>query len=259
MKEKPYILIEDLEVRYKNKVVLENIFLEVNKREIVSIVGPNGGGKTTLLKVILGLKDYTKGKVEILGKPPKEVDKKQIGYLPQKEQTAKNFPISVFETVMMGRYPKLGFFKKPSEKDREIVLECLKIVKMEHLKDENINKLSGGQRQRVFIARALAMEPKILILDEPSTGLDIVAQEDFYKTLVNIRDTKNMAILMVSHDIGVVSTFVDKIACLNKTIHYHGKSGNPIPEDVLKKVFGTNIQILVHDQHCKGCQRGEDD
>ncbi len=256
---KPYILIEDLEVKYGNKIVLENIFLKIEKGEIVCIVGPNGGGKTTLLKVILGLKDFTKGKVEVLGKPPKEVEKKEIGYLPQKEETSANFPVSVFETVLMGRYPKIGLLKRPSQKDKEIALESLRLVKMEDLKDENINKLSGGQKQRVFIARALAMEPKILILDEPSTGLDIVAQEDFYKILVDIRDKKEMAILMVSHDIGVVSTFVDKIACLNKTIHYHGKSGTPIPNEVLKKVFGSNIQILVHDQHCKGCHRGEHD
>ena len=255
----PYILIEDLEVKYHNKIVLKDIFLTVNKGEIVCIVGPNGGGKTTLLKVILGLKDYTKGKIEVLGKPPEKVDKKEIGYLPQKEDSNINFPISVFEVVLMGRYPKIGFFKKPTKKDKEIALESLKLVKMENLKDENINKLSGGQRQRVFIARALAMEPKILILDEPSTGLDIVAQEDFYKTLVNIKKQKDMSILMVSHDIGVVSTYVDRIACLNKTIHYHGKSGTPIPNDVLKKVFGSNIQILVHDQHCKGCYRGEHD
>ncbi|BBB32554.1 zinc transport system ATP-binding protein [Thermotomaculum hydrothermale] len=255
----PYIFIEDLEVKYGNKVVLEDIFLKVEKGEIVSIVGPNGGGKTTLLKVILGLKDYSKGTIKVLGKNPKEVDKKEIGYLPQREETAKNFPISVFETVLMGRYPKIGLFRKPGEKDKEIALESLKLVKMDHLKDENINKLSGGQRQRVFIARALAMEPKILILDEPSTGLDIVAQEDFYKILVEIRNKKEMSIIMVSHDIGVVSTFVDKIACLNKTIHYHGKSGTPIPKDVLEKVFGSNIQILVHDPHCKGCHRGEHD
>ena len=252
-----YIYIEDLEVRYQNKVVLKDIFLTVNKGEIVCIVGPNGGGKTTLLKVILGLKDYTKGKIEVLGKPPEKVDKKEIGYLPQREDSNINFPISVFEVVLMGRYPKIGLLKKPSKKDKEIAFESLKLVKMEKLKNENINKLSGGQRQRVFIARALAMEPKILILDEPSTGLDIVAQEDFYKTLVDIKKQKDMAILMVSHDIGVVSTYVDRIACLNKTIHYHGKSGTPIPGEVLKKVFGSNIQILVHDQHCKGCHRGE--
>ncbi len=256
---KPYILIEDLEVKYQQKIVLENIYLEVNKGEIVCVVGPNGGGKTTLLKVILGLKDYSKGSVLVLGKPPEYVDRKEIGYLPQQESSARNFPISVFEVVLMGRYPKIGLLKKPDKEDKRIVEECLKLVKMEHLKEENINNLSGGQRQRVFIARALAMEPKILILDEPSTGLDIVAQEDFYKTLVEIRDKKEMAILMVSHDIGVVSTFVDKIACLNRTIHYHGKSGQPIPEDVLKKVFGTNIQILVHDQHCRGCHRGNND
>ena len=255
----PYVLIEGLNVKYGEKIVLKDIFLKVEKGEIICIVGPNGGGKTTLLKVILGLKDYSEGKVLVLGKPPKEVEKKEIGYLPQKENISKNFPISVFETVLMGRYPKLGLFKRPTSRDREITLDCLKLVKMDNLKDENINKLSGGQKQRVFIARALAMEPKILILDEPSTGLDIVAQEDLYKILVDIRDKKEMAILMVSHDIGVVSTFVDKIACLNKTIHYHGKSGTPIPNEVLKKVFGSNIQILVHDQHCKGCHRGEHD
>ncbi len=253
----PYVLLEGLEVKYGNKTVLENIFLEVYPEEIVCVVGPNGGGKTTLLKVILGLKEYSKGKVLILGNPPDKVNRKEMGYLPQKENISRNFPVSVFDTVMMGRYAKIGLFKKPGEYDREIVLNCLKTVKVEHLKDENINNLSGGQKQRVFIARALAMEPKILILDEPSTGLDIVAQEDFYKTLKEIKKTKKMAILMVSHDIGVVSTFVDKIACLNKTIHYHGKSGQPIPKDILEKVFGSNIQILVHDEHCHGCRKGE--
>ena len=250
------IHVEDLSVRYGEKRVLERVTLDVMPGEMVSIVGPNGGGKTTLLKVILGMKDYYEGTVRVLGNEPGREKPGEVGYLPQINQHLRGFPIRALDVVLMGRIPRLGLFRRPGQADRKLAAECLDTVGMLEFADVPAGALSGGQLQRVFIARALAMEPKILILDEPSTGLDAVSQEDFYITLRRLRDQKGISILMVSHDIGVVSNYVDKIACLNRHIHYHGPAGDEIPETVIQEVFGRNIQILVHNKNCVTCRGG---
>ncbi|NOZ13718.1 MAG: metal ABC transporter ATP-binding protein [Acidobacteria bacterium] len=252
----PWIHVRDLTVRYGSKTVLEKVTLDVMPGEMVSIVGPNGGGKTTLLKVILGMKDFSEGEVRVLGEKPGHVKAGEVGYLPQINRHLRDFPIRARDVVLMGRFPRLGLLKRPGPADRKLAEECLEIVGMSDSADVPVQSLSGGQVQRVFIARALAMEPKLLILDEPSTGLDAVSQEDFYGTLRRLRDNRGISILMVSHDIGVVSNYVDKIACLNRHIHYHGPAGNEIPEKIIQEVFGRNIQILVHNKNCVTCREG---
>ncbi len=250
----PWIHIRDLTVRYGAKVVLERVTLDVLPGEMVSIVGPNGGGKTTLLKVILGMKTFNEGTVQVLGGKPGHVAPGAVGYLPQINRHLRDFPICSRDVVLMGRFPRIGLLKRPRLSDRKLAVKCLKIVGMSDYADIPVQALSGGQLQRVFIARALAMEPKVLILDEPSTGLDAVSQEDFYVTLRRLRDQQGISILMVSHDIGVVSNYVDKIACLNRHIHYHGPAGDEIPDRVIQEVFGRNIQILVHNKNCVTCR-----
>lgn len=251
---KPRIGISNLTVSYGNKIALQNISLDIFPSEIVSIVGPNGGGKTTLLQVILGMKTYDSGEIRVMGQQPGKVPSGTIGYLPQAHTHSVNFPIRVRDVVLMGRHPRLGLFHRPGAADRDIVHNSLEIVDMLPQIDHPIQALSGGQKQRVFIARALAMDPQILIMDEPSTGLDAIAQEDFYQTLVRLREEREMSILMVSHDVGVVSNYVDKIACLNRQIHYHGPASEAIPDKVIQKVFGRNIQILVHNKDCISCR-----
>lgn len=253
----PLIQIRNINVRYGNHLVLERISLDLNPGEMLSIVGPNGGGKTTLLKVILGTRPFENGMVQVLGKSPESIPPGRIGYLPQLDASRTRFPIRAFDVVMMGRLAALRH-RKMADDNHSAVRQALAEVGMLSEQQSPFRTLSGGQRQRVLIARALAMDPAVLILDEPSTGLDVVSQEDFYRTLARLKQERDMGIIMVSHDIGVVSGYVDHIACLNRQIHYHG-TGNNIPDAVMEKVFGRNIQVLVHNPDCMTCQEHKHD
>lgn len=230
--------IEGLYYKFKEDYVLEEIDLNIEKNEYMALIGPNGGGKTTLLKHILGLLKPDKGSIEVLGLPPGKSNK--IGYLPQRSSYNSNFPISVLQVVLMGRYNH--FLKNYDKKDHKMVLEALKKVDILDLKDQHIEKLSGGQLQRVLIARALVRDPELLILDEPTASLDPQFQGEFYELLSKLK--KDMTIMMVSHDIGVVSSYVDKIACLNRKIYCHG----PVEESVkeLEKAYQCPIDLIAH-------------
>ncbi|MCJ7811695.1 metal ABC transporter ATP-binding protein, partial [bacterium] len=224
------IFLDDVWVRYDHHIVLENINLKIMVREIVSIVGPNGSGKTTLLNTILGFKEPFKGRVSVFGKTPLDIEKNgMIGYIPQSSPHDTQFPVRVFDVVAMSRYGRKPFWGRLNNQDVEQIEECLQKVEMTDFQSHHFGSLSGGQKQRVLIARALALQPKILILDEPSTGLDSVAQDQFYKMLQKLRIDEGLTILMVSHDIGVVSGIVDQIACLNKQIHFYGNPKGCIP------------------------------
>lgn len=249
------IFMDDVWVRYDHRIILESITLTIYRKEIISIVGPNGGGKTTLLNAILGFKEPFRGKVRVLGEDPQKILKMgTIGYLPQTNEHDRHFPINVFDVVAMSRYARKGFWKRLDLEDRNRIHGALEEVGMSDFKDHHFGSLSSGQQQRVLIARALAIQPKILILDEPSTGLDAVAQDTFYHMLQEIRDREHMTIIMVSHDIGTVSSVVDQIACLNRKVHFHGRPEESIPPEALEKVFGKHIQFLIHDEHCKTCE-----
>lgn len=222
------------------KIVLENINLKVEKNDFLAIIGPNGGGKTTLLKLIVGLIKPCKGVVKVFGKPP-ELARKNIGYMPQITHYNYDFPITVFETVLMGRYP--GPLKRYSEKDIKTVEKWLKKLGIWNLRDKNINDLSGGQIQRVFLARALVREPKLLLLDEPTASIDPGTRNSFYKLLNKIN--RKMTIILVSHDVGVVSKHVKKIACLNRRIFVHDD-----PKEVLKSIeelYKCPVNIVFHE------------
>ena len=157
----------------------------------------------------------------------------------------------------MGRYAGKRLFESLNGRDRSIVKDTLEKVGMADMGALHFGQLSGGQKQRVLIARALALEPQILILDEPSTGLDAVAQDSFYKLLTDLK-CEGLTTVMVSHDIGTVSSFVDRIACLNRRIHFHGKPDKCIPSDALEQVFGKHVQFLVHDKKCETCEHGHE-
>jgi zinc transport system ATP-binding protein len=250
------VTLRDVWVRYNSRVVLEDINFSIEQKEILSIVGPNGSGKSTLLKTIMGFKDPFRGEISVMGKPPHKIMKTgNIGYLPQDAHLDSHFPIKVFDVVAMSRYASKFLLERLNEKDEEIIDESLKKVEMLDFKDHHFGSLSGGQKQRVLIARSLARKPKILMLDEPATGLDTVAQDSFYHLLERLRDSENLTIIMVSHDIGSVSQIVDKIACLNRKIHFHGKPGDCIPSHALEKVFGKNVNFLLHDKKCETCER----
>lgn len=251
------IEISKLSVRYDNDVVLEDINLDIAEKEIVSIVGPNGSGKSTLLKTIMGLKDFFAGRVSVFGMHPAHARHKGIfGYLPQGSHYDAHFPVRAYDVVAMSRYARHKVFEALSRQDRAAIDAALERVGMAALRHHHFGSLSGGQKQRVLIARALALNPKILILDEPATGLDAVAQDSFYELLQDLRAHSGLTILMVSHDIGAVSEIVDRLACINRKIHFHGKPSECEPGEMIAKVFGHSIHVVRHDKNCPTC-RGE--
>jgi len=233
--------VKDVWLKYKDLTVLENVNLSIEEGDFLGIIGPNGGGKSTLLKVILGLIKPQRGTVEVLGTTPEKA-RHLIGYVPQYNPSNLDFPINVREVVLMGRMGKKGLFRKYTEEDHAATKKALETVDMLEYSDRQIGELSGGQRQRVFIARALVSEPKVLMLDEPATGIDTMMQLEFYELLKKLRS--RVTIIMVSHDISAVSVLVDKIACLNGKLHYHG-SKELIPEDI-EQVYGCPVELIAH-------------
>jgi len=212
------IEIENLNFAYENEAVLEDINLSVDDKDFLAIIGPNGGGKSTLLKLILGLETYKKGKITVLGTNPKE-NLTQIGYVPQNTNINTDFPITVIEVVMMGhvdgKRPIFGYGKD------EILcaMGALEEVGMKEFAQTKIGSLSGGQRQRVMIARALCAHPKILILDEPTSSIDITGQREIYELLKKLN--QHITILVVSHDISIILEYANKVAHINKKLSYH--------------------------------------
>ncbi|RLF57643.1 MAG: ABC transporter [Thermoplasmata archaeon] len=238
------IELKDVWVYLDGRLILEGINLTVKERDFLGIIGPNGGGKTTLLKVILGLIKPKKGEVLIFGKSPEE-GRRYIGYVPQKSIFDPNFPITSLEVVLMGRCGKKGLFTRYNNQDIEKAEYALELVGMLEYKNTPIGELSGGQQQRVFIARALASEPKILLLDEPTVGVDILIQEEFYELLKKLN--KSMTIILVSHDISVISVHVKQIACLNRKLYYHGDKR--ISKEELEEIYQCSVEILAHLPH----------
>jgi zinc transport system ATP-binding protein len=241
MADEELIRLEDVWVHYDNVAILEAVNLSIKRDDFLGIIGPNGGGKTTLLKVILGLVKPTSGKVTVLGGTPQR-NRKFIGYVAQNSLFDHDFPISVLEVVLMGRYGKVGLVKRFSEDDKKAALKALQTVEMINYKDKQIGRLSGGEQQRVLIARALVAEPKMLLLDEPTTGVDMPMQTEFYELLAGLK--YSMSIVLVSHDISAVSIYVDKIACLNHQLYYHGSK--EVGPEVLEATYKCPVQMIAH-------------
>jgi zinc transport system ATP-binding protein len=235
------VRLEDVWVHHDGLPVLQAINLSVKENDFLGIIGPNGGGKTTLLKVILGLVKPSRGKVTTMGQPP-ERGRKRIGYIAQSNVFDHDFPISVFDVVLMGRYVQTGMFHRYSEKDRQTVTAALKTVEMLDYRDRHVGKLSGGEQQRVFIARALVANPSLLLLDEPTASIDSNMQAEFYMLLDRLKD--QMAIVLVSHDISAISIYVEEIACLNHELFYHGSK--EVSAEELEKAYNCPIQLIAH-------------
>ncbi len=249
--------IKGLSVVLKGKEILRDVDLTLEEGIFLGVVGPNGGGKTTLIRTILGLLRPASGGIRVFGQSPGWAIARGgvFGYLPQHHNIDPNFPATALDIVLMGRYRVAGFLKWPGKKDREKALQCLSIMGVEELRNTQYSQLSGGQQQRISIARALASDPKILVLDEPSTGIDVVGQEDFYHLLKGLQKRMNLTILMVSHDIGSVTAFVDEIACLNISLHYHGNPLGALDDNVMKSLYGKSVDLLVHSDVCDKCER----
>jgi zinc transport system ATP-binding protein len=242
------VKLEDIWVYYQGKPAVEGVSLDIEEGEFLGLIGPNGGGKTTLLKVILGLVKPNKGEVKLFGTSPQNLGRFRhlIGYIPQRSLINWEFPASVFDVVMMGRYGRIGLFKRPTSSDKEAVLHCLERVGMGDFINRQIGQLSGGEQQRVFIARALASEPKLLLLDEPVVGVDTTTQFNFYQSLKSLKEKLGLTIILVSHDIGVISSYVEKIACLNHTLYLHAIPSEVLVTGVLERVYGCEVELLTH-------------
>lgn len=218
---------------YEGKAVLKDITLEVEDNDFIGIIGPNGGGKTTLLKLLIGEIHPFKGSIDRYGT--------SFGYLPQAQQIDKKFPISVMNVVLSGLLGKMGIFGRFGKAQKASAMECLHMAGIAHLSSRSIGELSGGQLQRVLLCRALISDPQLLILDEPDTYVDSKFEGELYELLEEIN--KHMAIIMVSHDLGTITTHVKTIACVNGTLHYH-KSNHITPEQL--NAYNCPIQIITH-------------
>jgi zinc transport system ATP-binding protein len=241
MKSEEVVSIKDIWVHYGGIPILEGISLSVERGDFLGIIGPNGGGKTTLLKVILGLVDPSRGEVYVLGQSP-EKSRHHIGYVPQHNLFDRDFPINVRDTVLMGCNGTAGLIKRYSREDKERAQGAMKTVGMLSYQNNQIGKLSGGEQQRVFIARALVSRPKLLLLDEPTASVDPAMQTDFYELLERLK--QEMTIIMVSHDISAISIYVDKIACLNRQLFYHGSK--EIEPEILEATYKCPVQMIAH-------------
>lgn len=235
------VKLTDVWVSYNGTSVLEGINLTVQQNDFLSIIGPNGGGKTTLLKVIAGLVRPVRGAVRVFGESPAGA-RSLIGYVPQFSHFDRDFPISVFDAVLMGRLGKAGPGRRFGKKDREKALEALATVEMVEWRDKHLGSLSLGQQQRVLIARALVGEPKLLLLDEPTASVDAPRQGELYELLQKLK--RSLAIVLVTHDIGAVAAYVEKIACLNRRLFYHG--AKEIPAEELEATYHCPVDIIAH-------------
>jgi len=232
--------LKNVRVSFNDILALDDINLSIQKNDLLAIIGPNGGGKTTLLKVILGLIKPDKGTIQVFGKKPEE-GRNLIGYMPQYSGFDRDFPINVFDVVLSARYK--GVFKRYSNEDNNVVIDALKSVDMLQYKNRQIGSLSGGELQRVLLARSLAREPKLLLLDEPTISIDTKTQNSFYKLLLKIKEI--ITIIIVTHDIGIVYPYVDKIACLNQRIYYHGLKEEGLHG--LEEIYKMPVELIFHD------------
>ena len=238
----PQLEIHDLTVAYQKKPVLWGVDITVPPGQLVGILGPNGAGKSTLIKAALGLVPAASGWVKMFGRPAKE-SLRRVGYVPQRESVDWDFPVSVMDVVLMGRYGHVGLFRRPGRRDREIARECLEKVRMLPFADRQIANLSGGQQQRVFLARALAQESDLYFMDEPFAGVD-AATEAAIVTLLHELRSRGKTILVVHHDLPTARTYFDRLLLLNLRVVAFGPSEEVFTRELLQRTYGGKLTIL---------------
>ncbi|MDQ0269470.1 metal ABC transporter ATP-binding protein [Cytobacillus purgationiresistens] len=252
----PMIQMQDVSYRYEKENVLEHINMTINEGVFLGIVGPNGSGKSTMLKLMLGLLKVQSGQIKLFGQEiGKFKDWQKIGFVSQKANSFNTgFPATVFEVVASGLTKKIGLFKFMKKEDKQKVLEAIGSVGLIQFKNRNIGELSGGQQQRVFIARALVSDPKLLILDEPTVGVDARHVLSFYGMLENLNKERGITLLLVTHDIGTISDKVTHVACMNKSLHFHGETAEfeNLDTNEMSAFYGHDVHILSHEHHHHG-------
>lgn len=236
------IKFSDISIGYGKKIILENLNFSIRENDFLGIVGPNGSGKTTLLKTLLGNLKPLKGTIE--------KGSLRFGYVPQRDIVQPLLPYTVFDVVMMGRYSLLGLFRNPSEKDKIIVEDSLEKVGIHQLKDYNYNSLSGGQRQRTLIARALAVEPTVLILDEPTNGMDTPSHYSLLDLISRLHDVNKLTILLVSHLLSDVANVVKKLILMERDNFQVGEISEILSEENLKKTYSSDFSVTkINDEY----------
>ncbi|HOE53055.1 MAG TPA: metal ABC transporter ATP-binding protein [Methanomassiliicoccales archaeon] len=250
----PIIEVKGLTVRRGPTEALTNVTFEVDRGDYVGIVGPNGGGKTTLVLALLGLLPRASGSIRIMGQDIDTFDQwEKVGYV---SQFAINFdpqfPLTVRELVGLGRVNRRNIGRFRTKEDWESVGSALELMGIAELADRRIGTLSGGQRQRAFVAKALVSDPELLVLDEPVTGFDPVTQERFFMQLANLNQSKGLTILIVSHDLTAVFCRMSRVLCVNREVHGATIVDGTVPDDILKKGYGEHFHFAFHEHKCRG-------
>ncbi len=241
----PLVDIQNLDFAYGRTPVLSDINLTVDEGSTLGVIGNNGGGKTTLLRLILGLRQPTAGSIRITGLNPKDAAKRGnvFGYVPQNPKAPDNFPISGRDVVRMGLVGKTGLFNSFKKTDLKLADELLERLGIANAADAPVGTLSGGQLQRVYIARALVCKPKLLVLDEPTTGIDRRGQQEFVSLLADLKRELGLTVIFVSHDLRAVTSMCDRIACVNVTLHYHDAPQH-LPPDLVYRMFSCDLEAI---------------
>ena len=236
------ISIDDLHVSYFGNEAIRHVSLNVEPGNLVGIIGPNGAGKSTLLKAMLGLIARDKGTVRILERPVKEV-RKQIAYVPQRNDIDWDFPITVLDAVLLGTYPRLKRFRRPGKKERQWALDCLERVGMDSFSKRQIGELSGGQQQRVFLARALAQQADVFFLDEPFVGVDASSEETIVKILKEL-GAQGKTVVVVHHDLSKANEYFNQLILLNKELIGFGTVGDVLQSKVIEKAYQGQFAFM---------------
>ncbi len=241
--------VTNLHYKIAEQSILHDISFSIQEGEYVALLGPNGGGKSTLVKLILGLIQASSGTIKIFGKDQKNFkDWNKIGYVPQNISLFDdNFPLSVYETVSLGLASQKSWFSlRLTPKDREQIEGVMQIASITEFRDKNLSDLSGGQRQRVMIARALVSNPSVLILDEPSTGVDIASQHKFYQFLKKLNRENNLTIIFITHDLGVIADDVTHVLVVNQKLFFVGSAEEMLRCEAVSEVYGTKSHVVHH-------------
>ncbi|MDQ0338176.1 ABC-type Mn2+/Zn2+ transport system ATPase subunit [Caldalkalibacillus uzonensis] len=234
--------VQNLSVAYHDEMALQQVSFTVTNQTLVGIIGPNGAGKSTLIKAIMGLVPSLTGKVTIFNQPVSKV-RKRIAYVPQRNTIDQDFPVLVEDVVLMGRYPHLKWWQRPTAKDRQIAEQCLEQVGMLNLRKRQIGELSGGQQQRVFLARALAQEADLFFLDEPFAGIDITSEQIIINLLRTLRE-KGKTLFVVHHDLSKVEEYFDQIVLLNKQLIGYGAKEEVFQLDLISKAYNGQVALV---------------
>ncbi len=247
----PIFDVASLSLQINSQVILDSLSLKIFPGEYDAIIGPNGGGKTTLIRLLLGLEKPTSGTIKIFGKSIAEFKEwHKIGYVPQRaSHVDAAFPATVLDVVKMGRTAKRGFFARYSAEDAACVEDAIRKMDVLDIKDKMIGTLSGGQRQRVMIARALASKPEVLILDEPNTGVDVASQQRFYELLRKLNRDEKLTIIFITHDIGVIADDIQRLFTVNRKLLTCNNPKEAISCEDMSRLYGVDAHLLSNHHH----------